>query len=426
MLKITSVLRGSPAHRAGIRKGDVIVSLGGEPAVDFIDYEYFTSSDCIEVEFKKPNGRIKTAVIEKDECEDLGVDFDDPVCRACCNKCVFCFVDQLPKGMRDTLYFKDDDWRMSFLMGNYVTLSNVSDSEFSRILRRKTSPLFISVHATDPGVRSFILGRKNADILPRLKALKDNGIKFDCQAVLAAGINDGDVLKRTIEDLAPLIPYARSLALVPVGLTAHREGLYPLSVLNKDQAAAIIDMAESYAEGFLKQYGTRFVFCSDELYMRADRALPPVAHYEELLQKEDGVGLVSSFMAEAEEALKEAKTSRCSELSIACGADIAPMFSVLASKCSEKLGVRLSVYPIINNFFGHTVTVSGLMTGRDIAEQLKGKPLGEALLISATALRRFEDVFLDGVTLEEICGILKTEVRPVEPDGALFIEAITG
>ncbi len=426
MLDVTYVRRGSAAYKAGIRKGDKLLRICGEACSDFIDYEYLTSGCSIEVEYRKKNGKVIKKTVYKNECDDFGIEYPQCRCRACCNSCVFCFVDQLPDGMRDSLYFKDDDWRMSFLMGNYVTLTNVGDREFNRILKRKVSPLYISVHATDKDVRSLILGNKKADILPRLRALSENGIYFDCQAVLVPGLNDGDILRKTISDLLDLYPYARSLALVPVGITCHRDGLYPLSSFTVEQARDVIAISNEFAKISLEKLGTRFVFPSDEMYMRAKLQLPDISEYEGLLQKEDGVGFVSSFFSEAYEALDNApNASAFSDISIACGVDIAPLFEAFAIKCTEKTGMKIYVYPIKNEFFGKSVTVSGLITGADIVNQLKGQHLGQRMFISKTMLRQFEDVFLDNVTLSELCDILKIDVCAVEPDGYAFMQAIT-
>ena len=425
-LYITQVRKNSCAYKMGIRPGDQITEMNGEAVSDFIDYQYFTAEDRLSVSFRKPDGTMVNKHIVKDPYDDFGVDFEESKCRSCANKCIFCFIDQLPEGMRDTLYFKDDDWRMSYIMGNYVTLSNVGEKEFDRILRRKT-PLYISVHATDEATRSRILNTKNAAILPRLKQLAEHKIPFNAQAVLAAGINDGAILEKTITDLMELHPYASSLALVPVGITAHRKGLFPLHVMQRDEARAIIAIAERYQKTALEKLGTRFVFCSDELYMRAELPLPPVEEYEDLEQKEDGVGLVSSFFDEAEQALADCEEeSSLRRVSIACGTDIAPIMRDFTRRCEQKLNMHINVYPIRNDFFGHSITISGLMTGKDIIEQLKDKDLGERLFFTKSAMKEFESVFLDGITLSEICDILNVQAVPVPVDGYCLIDALSG
>ena len=426
MLNVTNVIKNSPADKIGIKPGDILLNINNETCTDFIDYEFLTSVSNLSVKYKNTKGKIVTKKVRKPEHEDFGIEFPTCKCRSCCNKCIFCFIDQLPDGLRDSLYFKDDDWRMSFLMGNYVTLTNVGNREFERILKRKTSPLYISVHATDPEVRSFILGNKNAEILPRLKKLAENGIYFDCQAVLVPGINDGDVLYKTISDLSSLYPYARSLALVPVGLTEHRNNLYPILPFTEHQAKKVIEIANKFSSKLLKELGTRFVFPADEMYIRANMELPPLNEYEELLQKEDGVGMISSFLHEIGIALNsDYLKPKYKNLSIACGQDIYPYFNDIAKKIQATLGSEIHVYPITNNYFGKTITISGLITGQDLIAQLKNKELGEELFISQTMLRQFEDVFLDDVTLSDLCDILNIKVSVVEPDGFEFIEKIT-
>jgi len=425
-LFVTHVSHGSCAEKIGICVGDAILEINGEKVNDFIDYQYFTAEDRLSVLFRKTDGSCHKKKLHKDPYDDFGIDFKESKCRACTNKCIFCFIDQLPDGMRDSLYFKDDDWRMSYIMGNYVTLSNVGEREFDRILRRKT-PLYISVHATDPKVRSEILNTRNAEILPRLQQLAEHKISFNSQAVIAAGVNDGEVLEKTISDLLPLYPYAQSLALVPVGITAHREGLYPLSVMEKQQARDIISICEKYQEQALKSFGTRFVFCSDELYFRAELPLPSYDEYEEFEQKEDGVGLVTSFFHEAETALSDCEDpSPFEKVSLACGADVAPLMQSFAEKCTEKLGVKINVFPIYNDHFGRSITVSGLMTGKDIIAQLKDKDLGQRLFFTKSALREFQNVFLDDVTLPELCDILNVQAVPVPNDGYCLIDALLG
>ena len=428
LVKIVGVLPHSRAEKAGILAGDVLISINENEIYDVLDYRFYLTETNITLSLLR-DGETYEKKMRKEEYDDIGLEFETPLMdkkHSCRNKCVFCFIDQLPKGMRDTLYFKDDDWRMSYIMGNYVTLSNVGEAEFQRILRRKT-PLYISVHATDEDVRRQILNSKNAAILPRLKQLAEHKITFNSQAVLAAGVNDGAILEKTISDLMKLHPYAASLALVPVGITAHREGLYPLHVMTREEARAIISIAERWQKVCLEKLGTRFVFCSDELYMRAELPLPPVEEYEELEQKEDGVGLVSSFFDEAEHALEDCDDpSAFRHVSIACGTDIAPLMQEFTRKCEEKLGMRIDVFPIKNDFFGHSITISGLMTGRDIIAQLKDKDLGERLFFTKSAMKEFESVFLDGITLSEICDILNVTAVPVPVDGWCFIDALSG
>ena len=345
--------------------------------------------------------------------------------RGCANKCVFCFVDQLPPGMRESLYFKDDDWRLSFIMGNYVTLTNLSDAEFKRILARKVSPLYISVHATDDEVRARLIRcPRGSGIMDKLARLKDAGIRFHCQAVLCKGINDGPVLEKTIADLCSLQPFAASLALVPVGLTRHREGLAALEPMDGDAAALIIDIAEKWQKKLLSERGGRFVFCADELYIRAGRPFPSAEEYEDFAQIEDGVGLVTQFMQEVEEALSTLRGKpRYSEVSIATGVDAAPYIRRAADRCQNKFGVRINVFAVKNRFFGESISVTGLLTGTDIARQLNGEALGECLFLSSSMLKERKNIFLDDMTLCSLSEQLNTECRAVAPDGYSFVSA---
>lgn len=427
--KITRVYKNSPAYKAGFAVGDTITHLGGEILKDNIDFIYFSAESTVEYTLLKKNGSAHSGVIHKHEEEELGIEFEGDGYgkqRSCCNNCIFCFVDQLPEGLRDTLYFKDDDWRMSFIMGNYVTLSNVSEKEFDRILSRKVSPLYISVHATDPDIRrQMIRCNKFYDILPRLKKLAENGQRFNCQAVLCPGINDGDILNKSISDLYDLYPNCSSFAVVPVGLTKHREGLYPLHPYTPSEASSVISIVEKWQEKALLEKGTRFVFASDEFYFRAGLELPKYRSYEDFEQLEDGVGLVAMFKHDALNCLDASEKCCRNHVSIACGTDIANTMVYICDKIRDKFPITIDVYPIVNDFFGNTVTVSGLITGKDLINQLKNKPLGELLLISDSLLRDRQNVFLDDITIGEICGILNVDMYAIS-DGYEFIDTILG
>ncbi|MBQ9941797.1 MAG: DUF512 domain-containing protein [Christensenellaceae bacterium] len=431
-LIVKQVHDGSIAREAGLRSGDLLLRINGEEIIDQIDYLYFSALEELTLEVQRPGQQPVQIEIEKDADEPLGLDYEGDGFgkkRSCHNKCVFCFIDQLPSGMRDTLYFKDDDWRMSFVMGNYITLTNVNEQEFERILRRKTSPLYISVHATDDDVREKILNQKKGrGLLSRLQRLCEAGIDFECQAVLAEGLNDGEVLDKTIADLEQFFPHARSLALVPVGLTGHRDGLYPLSPMTREGAAAILDLMEKWQKRFLEKYGRRFVFGADELYIKAGRELPSYDEYEGFAQLEDGVGLLRSLMDEVSWALEEVnEPSAYREVSIATGVDAAPYIRALADSCEQKLHMTIHVYPIVNHFFGKTITVSGLITAGDMIDQLKGKPLGEKLFFSNSLLRDGEDhVFLDDVTIDKLCDIIKVPCQSVYNDGYDFVGKLAG
>lgn len=428
---VTGVEPGSIAEEIGIQPGDTITAMGGEPLLDYIDYLFFSAKEELTLTVETAGGETFEAEIEKDAEEMLGISFAGDGFgkkRSCHNKCIFCFVDQLPKGMRKTLYFKDDDWRMSFVMGNYITLTNVNEAEFERILRRKTSPLYISVHATDDDVRAYMLSQpKGRGIMERLRRLKDAGIHFECQAVLVGGVNDGPVLEKTIRDLETLYPYAESLALVPLGLTGHREGLKQLAPIDKKCAEGILDIAEKWQGHFLKKYGTRFVFGADELYIKAGRPIPAYETYEDFKQMEDGVGLLRYLTDETRRALAAFEgVSRHREISIATGVDAAPYIAALAGECGKKLDVRVHVYPIRNEFFGETITVTGLLTGGDIISQLRGKALGEKLYVSSCMLRDRENVFLDDLTKEEVSRALGVPLGTIDNEGEDFVRALAG
>lgn len=429
-LEIERVQKASIAEQLGLEAGDVITKMGGEPLRDCIDALYFEAEAKLSLVVRKKDGSLQEMEIEKEEYESLGIQFiGDGLgkSRGCANQCVFCFVDQLPKGMRKTLYFKDDDWRMSFIMGNYITLTNVSEAEFARILARKTSPLYISVHATDDDMRAYLIGQQRArGILAKLERLKEAGICFHCQIVCCPGLNDGPVLEKTISDLAALYPACESLAIVPLGLTGHREGLKKLRPMDKEAARGVLEIAERWQRKMYQAHGTRFVFCSDELYIRAQKELPPYEAYEDFAQMEDGVGMVQNFLFEVQDALANfGKKAVLREVSVATGVDAAPFLCRAAELCEKQLGVRVHVYPIQNDFFGHSITVAGLLTAGDILRQLKGKNLGQRLLLSATMLRDREDIFLDDMSLEEFCDILKVPCAK-NADGYEFVRLVAG
>lgn len=427
---IKKVQRGSLAHRIRLKAGDTIEKINDEELIDQIDYIYFMSGETLKLTVLKPDGTRNIISAQKQLHEDLGCEFEGTLLgkQRCVNKCVFCFVDQLPKGMRQTLYFKDDDWRLSFLMGNYITLTNVSDSEFERIIKRKVSPLYISVHATNQDVRTQLLtgvnkNIKNHEILERLKRLADAGIYFHSQIVAVPGINDAQVLKQTIEDLAGLYPYSKSLAVVPVGLTKHRAKCADIHGFDEKTAGDVIDIIHSCE--YLKTLGTRFVFAADEMYIKARRALPSYEEYEEFCQIENGVGLIAQFMHEFESALADATKARLQRVSVATGVDFAPYLQQAVHTLRRKLDIDITVYPIVNNFFGQSITVAGLITGQDIVCQLKGKDLGQKLLLPRSMFKEKEEVFLDDMHIKDAARMLKTKCQIIDTDGYAFIDAIT-
>ena len=428
--RIVSVDGGSLAQAAGIRAGDELLRVNGETVVDLLDYEALCADARVRLRVRR-GGEETEYDVEKDEYEPLGLNFETPLMsgmRLCCNKCLFCFVDQLPQNARPSLRLKDDDWRMSLMMGNYVTLTNVSDHELDRIIRRHASPLYISVHAMEPGLRSRILGTPRGARLPeQLKRLAGGGIEFHAQAVLCPGLNDGEALADTIEKLAAMHPAARSLALVPVGLTDCREGLHPLHKYTPEEARGVLDIAERWRERLLKKLGTRFVFPSDEFYLAAGRPLPEDGEYEDYEQIDDGVGMLRLLETEFSEAYADLPEERKQPgggktLLAACGVSAAPFLRQMFA-AHPLTGLTVDVRALENGFFGPSVTVSGLLTGGDLVRGLQGAE-GAAVLISECMLRDGEQVFLDDMTLEEVSRALKKPVIPVGRRGDEVLSAI--
>jgi len=430
-VRIFAVSAGSPAEKAGIVPDERIVSINNEDVTDEIDYQALSISNRLAVEIDH-NGLVRKIKINKDAWEPLGLCLDETEAmkpRHCRNRCLFCFIDQLPKGMRDTLYVKDDDWRLSLMMGNYVTLTNVSDDEFSRILSRKASPLYISVHATEPEARCKILRNKNAgSLMNRLKMLKKNGLQFHCQVVLCPGINDGSILNRTIEDLASLYPASQSLAIVPVGLTKHREGLPALKGFDSVSAHQLIDLVHEYQVKFQKELGTRFVFPSDEFYCICGDPLPLHTEYEDYPQIENGVGMLRLLEQECQEAYEFLRTdgfpvaNNHRTILIPTGVSAQPYIEKIAQRYAPE-GTIVNVIAVKNRFFGETITVTGLIVGKDLIDTLKGCCCDEILLCD-TMLRENTDRFLDGMTLNDVRRELKQPIRIVRNNGESLIRAL--
>jgi len=427
---ITSVDRRSPAERAGIKTGEKLISISGHPVVDVLDYRFFGYDADPELVLESPEGRRRTLRLRKEEGVDLGLNFetylmDEP--RPCSNHCLFCFVDQMAPGCRDTLYFKDDDARLSFLMGNYITLTNLSDREARRIIDLRISPINVSVHATDPRLRSMLLGnRGGADSLEWMKKFGAAGIVMNGQIVLCPGYNDGAQLQRTMEDMAAW-GFA-SCSVVPVGLTKYRQGLSKLRPVDREAANAVIDQVEAFGEKCLAQYGSRMFFCSDELYIRAGRELPEEEFYEGYVQIENGVGMLRSLITEFESGLQleEKLEGDVTPFTIATGVSARPYLQGLLDQVSGKLGIRGQVAAIQNDFFGHTIDVAGLVTGQDLIAQLKGRELGERLLLPVNMLRHGGDVFLDDLHVTDIEAALGVPVTIVEQDGFDLLDAMLG
>ena len=414
---ISDVLPGSPAERAGLVKGDVLLSINGDPVIDMIDYEHLTATERLMLEVQKADGSTEQIDLEKEDYEPLGLSFATSLMdkmRTCKNHCVFCFIDQMPKGGRSSLHVKDDDWRMSFVMGNYVTLTNLDERELDRVIRRRVSPLYVSLHASDPEVRRKMMKNPHAgEILPQLKRLAEAGLQFHLQIVLCPGLNDGDILRRSIDDMLALYPQAQSLAVVPVGLTKHRDGLSPLRVFTRQEAEAIIDEIEALQAKLLKTIGTRFVFLADEWYTLCGRTLPAYDDYEGFPQIENGVGLLRLFEGEMLYALEEKQPLKQSKRFLVAGGTSAHDFFAASYKQLLPYGITLDTRAIKNRFFGESVTVGGLITGGDLVEQLRGEDFGHALLIPRAMLKADEELFLDGMRKSEAEEALGTRIIPV-------------
>ncbi len=428
MQRITAVEKGSIAASLDIREGDTLVSINGEPVLDVVDYTYLCAEERLQLLFERADGSGYEVALKKDAYAPLGLTFDSGLMstvRACKNHCMFCFIDQMPKGGRKTLQFKDDDWRMSFIMGNYITLTNVDEAEFERILKRRVSPLFISVHATDPLVRAKMMHNPTAkELLPRLKRLAEAELKFHCQIVCCPEINDGEVLERTLNDLIALYPYAQSAAVVPVGLTKFRDKLAPLRVFTKEESIATLAQIRRFAQQCRESMGTAFVFASDEFYLAAGQELPPYEEYEEFPQIENGVGLLRLFEWEFLEALAEKRPLQAPFAFEAAGGMLASPFMRTLYEKLVPYGIESTLYAIRNDFFGHTITVGGLITGQDLLAQLKGRLKTPYLLLPHNMLREQEDVFLDGMTVTELAQALEVEVVPVRGDGDAWVETV--
>lgn len=426
--EITYVEPGSLAEEAGLEPGDILLSVNDCQVHDILEYRYLMSEYEVTVTVKKKNGDIEEIVIENDY-EDIGIEFQSGLmdnAKSCTNKCIFCFIDQLPKGMRETVYFKDDDSRLSFLQGNYVTLTNMKDEDIKRLIDLRVSPINISVHTTNPDLRVKMLSNRFAgNILDIMKRFSENGIHMNCQVVLCPGINDGEELKRTVFDIKSLYPYVDSLAIVPVGLTAHRCGLYPLEEFDSKGAKTVIEEVAIWQNEFLEDLGTRLLYLSDEFYLKADMPLPGPEEYEGFPQIENGVGLIASLEEEFSAALSMVKTKNPKRhVSIATGELAYPFIKGLCENLSAKTQIIIDVYAIKNNFFGGGVNVAGLVTGGDIIKTLKGKISTEELFIPDVMLRQGTDLFLDDVTIPQIESELNVKITAISNDGYEFIEKL--
>lgn len=426
---IKDVEKKSPAYKAGIKSGDTLLTLNGNTIMDVLDYRFYQSDEKLTAEIINSKGKIKKLKIKKDEFQELGLLFDTYLMdqkHSCKNKCIFCFIDQLPKGLRESLYFKDDDSRLSFLFGNYITLTNITEHEIERIIKMHISPINISVHTTNPELRVKMMTNKNAGkALDVIKRFNDAGIKMNSQLVLCPGYNDGAELERTLNDLLNL-ENMECISAVPVGLTKYRDGLAKLEPFNKENASSVLDIIDKYAQKSLEKYASRRIYGSDEFYLLAEREIPSAEFYGDFLQLENGVGLWALLKSEAYSAIKEVgEKSVDRHISIATGVSAYPLIRDIADKCEQKCkGLKCDVYAIKNNFFGEKITVSGLITATDIYEQLKDTDLGETLYIPSSMLRDGGDMFLDSITLDELSDKLNVKIKPIDNEGYLLVDAI--
>lgn len=435
MVKITGVEQGSRAFRHGICEGDILVSIDNNEIRDVLDYRFYLANSKITLRLLRNNEEY-TAVIKKGEYDDIGLDFETPLMdkkHSCKNGCIFCFIDQNPEGLRESLYFKDDDSRLSFIHGNYITLTNMTDQDVERIVKMRFSPINVSIHTTNPDLRvKMMKNKRSGEVLKYLDDFKNAGLSICGQIVLCRGINDGNELLRSMTDLAEYYPQMTSVAIVPAGLTKFRDKLYPLTDFTKEEAGRVIDMIDSFAEEHKKMCGSRLFFAADEFYLKAERAIPDADYYEDYPQLENGVGMIRSFADEVEMGAEDVGDlidgfSGERVVSVATGAASYSFISSIAEKIMALCpGLHIKVHKIANRFFGETITVSGLLTGKDIAEQLSEVVLGDELLIPENALRHGEDVFLCGMTVDELSDKLGVPVRTSGSDGYEFVEALFG
>ncbi len=427
---VSDIVPGSIAEELGIRPGDKLLAIDGHEIEDIFDYQFYVEDEEIVLLIEKPDGEQWELEIGKEADEDLGIEFGQGLMdeyRSCYNKCIFCFIDQMPKGMRDTLYFKDDDSRLSFLQGNYVTLTNMSSHDIERIIRYRLEPINISFQTTNPELRCRMLHNRFAgEALKKVDMLYQGGIEMNGQIVLCKGVNDGDELERSIRDLTSYLPLLKSVSVVPVGLTKFRSGLYPLDPFTKEDAREVLDVIHRWQEKIYQEYGIHFIHAGDEWYLLAEEDVPEEERYDGYLQLENGVGMLRLLFNEFAEGY-DALTGddRRDELSIATGKLAYPYLCKMAEKITEKFpGVRIHVYCIRNDFFGERITVSGLITGQDLMAQLKERELGRRLLIPCNMLKTDEDVFLDDFTVEQVSGALQVPIDIVKSSGQDLIDSI--
>lgn len=435
---IGRVMPGSIAEELEIEAGDRLLTIDNTEIEDIFDYQFLVQDTYIEVLIEKPNGEQWLLEVDKDFDEDLGIEFENGLMdeyRSCHNKCIFCFIDQMPKGMRETLYFKDDDSRLSFLQGNYVTLTNMSEHDIDRIIRYHLAPINISFQTMNPQLRCKMLNNRFAgEALKKVDRLYEAGIAMNGQIVLCKGVNDGEELENSISQLTKYLPHLESVSVVPVGLSRYREGLYPLEPFTREDAREVLRSIHGWQEKIYREHGTHFIHASDEWYILAQEELPEEERYDGYLQLENGVGmtrlLLSEFARGREQLRRERQIPDMSvreELSIATGRLAYPYIRRMSQEMTEDFpGLEIHVYAIRNDFFGEMITVSGLLTGQDILAQLQDKPLGRRLLLPQNVLRSGETVFLDDLTLEELKNTLQVEINIVKSSGYDFIDAVLG
>lgn len=428
---IKNVDPDSIAEQLELEPGDAVLSIDGKVLEDIFDYEYYINSESILMVVRKKNGEEWELEIEN-EYEDLGITFENGLMseyRSCKNNCIFCFIDQMPPGMRETLYFKDDDSRLSFLQGNYVTLTNMSDHDIKRIIEFKLAPINISVHTTNPALRCKMLHNRFAgEALQKIRQLYEAEIPMNGQIVLCKGVNDGEELERTIRDLSEYLPYMESVSIVPVGVSKYRDGLYPLEALNGEDARAVLDIVKRWQKKLFEAHGSHFIHASDEFYILAGLPLPDEKQYDGYIQLENGVGMIRLLEEEVLAALAKLEgDNQSEEISIATGKLAAPYIEEHAKKVMEKFpGRSVRVYTITNEFFGEQITVAGLITGQDLIRQLKGQKLGSRLLLPECMFRSGEEVFLDDVTKTDVQNALQVQVDIVKSSGQDFVQAVLG
>ena len=435
MVKITSVEPASRAEKHGIIAGDILVAINDNEINDVLDYRFYLTERSVRLTLMREESEI-SVMIKKGEYDDIGLEFETPLMdkkQTCKNGCIFCFIDQNPEGLRESLYFKDDDSRLSFIHGNYVTLTNMTKKDVERIIKMRISPINVSVHTTNPELRVKMMKNKHSgEVLSYLNDFANAGLNISAQIVLCRGINDGEELMRSMRDLAALYPAVTSVAVVPAGLTKFREKLYPLTDFSADEAGAVIDMINAFGDMHKIEHGSRLVYAADEFYLKAKREIPDTDYYEDYPQLENGVGMIRSFSDEFGMALQDIVDFACGNVgertvSLVTGTASYPMLKRLADRLASICPkLTINIYEIINNFFGTSITVSGLLTGKDICEQLEGKPLGDELLIPENSLRHGEEVFLCGMTVGEMSEKLSVPVRPSGSDGYELVEAILG